>query len=305
MGSPLASVNLNRIVVFVAVVESGSFTAAATRLGMVKTMVSTHIKRLEVEVGANLLVRTTRRIALTDAGEAFYEASRVLIRDAEAAVQAAGEDTTALRGTLRITAPVDYAATILTPLLVRMRETHPELRVELLTGDRLFDLVAEGIDVAIRVGNLSDSRLRAVQVDSYAHWLVATPAWLDGRRPKRPEDVAKLPLVAMSALQRPSTWTFTGAKGATRTIAFESPMSANIALVVKAAVMAGAGMMVMPDFAVADDVAAGRLIRLLPTWQLPGGGIHAVFPASRFMPQRARAFIDLLRDHLAATRLPR
>jgi DNA-binding transcriptional LysR family regulator len=82
-------------------------------------------------------------------------------------------------------------------------------------------------------------------------------------------------------------------------------MSANIALVVKAAVMAGAGMMVMPDFAVADDVAAGRLIRLLPTWQLPGGGIHAVFPASRFMPQRARAFIDLLREHLAATRLPR
>jgi len=302
MGSPLASVNLNRIVVFVAVVESGSFTAAATRLGMVKTMVSTHIKRLEVEVGANLLVRTTRRIALTDAGEAFYEASRILIRDAEAAVQAAGEDTTALRGTLRITAPVDYAATILTPLLVRMRETHPELRVELLTGDRLFDLIAEGIDVAIRVGNLSDSRLRAVRVDSYAHWLVATPAWLDGRRPKRPEDVAKLPLVAMSALQRPSTWTFTGAKGATRTIAFESPMSANIALVVKAAVMAGAGMMVMPDFAVADDVAAGRLIRLLPTWQLPGGGIHAVFPASRFMPQRARAFIDLLREHLAATR---
>lgn len=303
MGSPLASVNLNRIVVFVAVVESGSFTAAAARLGMVKTMVSTHIKRLEAEVGANLLVRTTRRLALTDAGEAFYEASRVLIRDAEAAVQAAGEDTTALRGTLRITAPVDYAATILAPLLVRLRETHPELRVELLTGDRLFDLVAEGIDVAIRVGNLSDSRLRAVQVDSFVHWLVATPAWLGDRRPRRPEDVATWPLVAMSALQRPSTWTFTGARGASRTITFESAMSANIALVVKAAVMAGAGMMMMPDFAVAEDVAAGRLVRLLPTWKLPGGGIHAVFPASRFMPQRARAFIDLLRAHLAATRL--
>ena len=302
MGSALASVNLNRIVVFVAVVESGSFTAAAGHLGMVKTMVSTHIKRLEVEVGANLLIRTTRRIALTDAGEAFYEASRVLIRDAEAAVQAAGEDTTALRGTLRITAPVDYAATILAPLLVRMRETHPELRVELLTGDRLFDLVAEGIDVAIRVGNLSDSRLRAVQVDSFVHWLVATPAWLGNRRLRRPEDVAKLPLVAMSALQRPLTWTFTSAKGVARTITFEPTMSANIALVVKAAAMAGAGMVMMPDFAVADDVAAGRLIRLLPTWRLPGGGIHAVFPASRFMPQRARAFIDLLREHLATTR---
>lgn len=303
MGSPLASVNLNRIVVFVAVVEAGSFTAAATRLGMVKTMVSTHIKRLEAEVGANLLVRTTRRIALTDAGEAFYEASRVLIRDAEAAVQAAGEDTTALRGTLRVTAPVDYAATILAPLLVRMRETHPELRVELLTGDRLFDLVAEGIDVAIRVGNLSDSRLRAVRVDSFVHWLVAAPAWLGDRRPKRPEDVARFPLVAMSALLRPSTWTFTNAKGATRTITFESMISANIALVVKSAVMAGAGVMMMPDFAVADDVAAGRLVRLLPGWQLPGGGIHAVFPASRFMPQRARAFIDLLREYLAAARL--
>jgi DNA-binding transcriptional LysR family regulator len=305
MGSPLASVNLNRIAVFVAVVEAGSFTAAAARLGMVKTMVSTHIKRLEAEVGANLLVRTTRRITLTDAGEAFFEASRLLLRDAEAAVQAAGEDTTTLRGTLRITAPVDYAATILAPLLVRMRETHPELRVELLTGDRLFDLVAEGIDVAIRVGNLADSRLRAVQVDSFVHWLVATPAWLGNRRPRRPEDVATWPLVAMSAVQRPAAWVFTDAKGNARTVTFESMISANIALVVKAAVTAGAGMMMMPDFAVADDVAAGRLVRLLPTWRLPGGGIHAVFPASRFMPQRVRVFIDLLREHLAAARSKR
>ncbi|HEX7815052.1 LysR family transcriptional regulator [Dyella sp.] len=292
----LTSVNLNRIVVFVAVVESGSFTAAATRLGMAKTMVSTHVQRLETELGATLLVRSTRRLALTDAGEAFFAASRDLVRDAEAAVQAASEDVTALRGTLRITAPVDYAANMIAPLVTRMRHEHPQLRVDMLAGDRLFDLVAEGIDVAIRVGNLTDSSLRATRIDSYEHWLVAAPSFLQERkRPRRPEDVADWPYVAMNVLARPSTWTFTRANGDSRTVAFNQVMSANIAVVVKSAVIAGGGITMMPDFAAREDVAAGRLQRLLPSWQLPGGGVHAVYPAARFLPHRARMFIEALR----------
>ena len=296
---PLAAINLNRIVVFVAVVETGSFTAAATRLGMAKTMVSTHVQRLEAELGSHLLLRTTRRLALTDAGDAFYAAGRRLVSEAEAAVQAASDDATALRGNLRITSPVDYAADILTPLLVRLRQTNPALHVELLSGDRVFDLVAEGIDVAIRVGELADSTLRAVRVGRFTHWLVGAPALLQGRRIRQPDDVAALPYVAMNVLRRPSTWTFTREGHASRTITFKQAMSANTGVVLRAAALAGAGISVIPDFAVTTDVAAGRLVRLLPRWQLPGGGIHAVYPSSRFLSRRARVFIDMLREHLA------
>lgn len=301
MSTPLTSVNLNRIVVFVAVVEAGSFTAAAVRLGLAKTMVSTHVQRLEAEVGATLLKRSTRQLALTKAGEAFYEAARTLVDNAEAAVQAANEDSTALRGSLRITAPVDYTAEIIAPLIVRMRHEHPGLRIDLLAGDRVFDLIAEGIDVAVRVGKLADSRLRATQVGSYAYWLVAAPAYLKERKsPRRPEDIADWPYITLSAMPQPTTWTFSRPGSVSRTVAFTSAMTANIAVVVKGLLLAGGGVTVMPDFAVAREVAAGRLVRLLPSWRLPSGGIYAVYPSTRFLPQRARIFIDALRAHLAA-----
>jgi len=300
MGTPLTAVNLNRIVVFVAVVETRSFTAAAARLGLAKTMVSTHVQRLEAEIGATLLKRSTRQLALTKAGETFYEAARTLVDHAEAAVLAANEDSTALRGSLRITAPVDYTAEIIAPLMVHLRHEHPGLRLDLLAGDRVFDLIAEGIDVAVRVGKLADSRLRATQVGSYSYWLVTAPAFLEGRKlPRRPEDVADWPYIALSAMPQPSTWIFSRTGSESRTVAFASAMTANIAVVVRGLLLAGGGISVMPDFAVAKDVAAGRLVRLLPSWRLPGGGIYAVYPASRFLPQRARVFIDALRAHLA------
>jgi len=296
----LGGVNLNRLVVFVSVVEAGSLSAAARRLGLAKTMVSAHVQRLEAEVGASLLLRSTRRQSLTDAGEAFYDAARRIVHDAQEAISAASQDTAEPRGTLRITAPIDYAASVVAPVAVALRRRHPDLKVELTAADRVIDLLKEGIDVAIRAGRLADSSLQATRIGSFSEWLVASPQLFDGAEPPaRPQDLARLPFVALSVLPQPATWTFTSHTGRSRrTLRFEPAVSANTSHAVRSAVLAGGGLAVLPDYAVKADVAAGRLTKMLPQWSLPESGIYAVFPASRHRPRKVRAFLDALRLHI-------
>jgi DNA-binding transcriptional LysR family regulator len=295
----ISSVNLNRLLIFVTVVEAGSLTAAANRLGLTKTMVSTHMQRLESEIGASLLVRTTRRLNLTDAGEAFYEASRRIVSDAETAISAAGHDTEEPRGTLRITAPVDYGATVVAPVAVALQQRYPRLKIELLAGDRFFDLITDGIDVAIRIGRLTDSGHQAVRIGSFEHWLVASPQFLERvGMPRTLDDLKDLPFVALSVLPQPLSWTFKTQGGTEQTVRFNSTFSANTAYAAGITALAGAGLAVLTDFAVAEHVAAGRLVRVLPEWELSDGGIHAVFPAARHRPKKTRVFIDELRNHV-------
>jgi len=297
----LGDVNLNRLAVFAAVVEAGSLSAAARQLGLAKTMVSTHLQRLEAELGVSLLLRTTRRQSLTQAGEDFYQASRRIVRDAQAAITAAGESNAEPRGTLRVTAPIDYAATVVAPVAVALRRRYPALRIELLGGDRVVDLLAEGIDVAVRAGRLADSGLQATRVGSFGEWLVAAPHFFDNVAvPQTPEAVAPLPFIALSALQQPLAWNFigTGSVRRRKALRFEASFWANTADAVRSAALAGGGLAVLPDYAVAADVEAGRLLRLLPDWRLPESGIYAVFPAARHPPRKIRAFIDMLRQHI-------
>jgi DNA-binding transcriptional LysR family regulator len=278
--------------VFTAVVESGSLTAAASRLGVAKAAVSIHLKRLEAELGASLLVRTTRGMHLTEAGETFYGASRQIVRDSEAAVLAVGQGTKELRGTLRVTAPIDYGSSVVAPVLVEMRKRHRSLRVELRAADHLLDLVGEGIDVAIRLGRLADSSLRAIRISTFEEWLVAAPDFIGKRPPATPEEVRRMPFVALSVLPHPQSWKFDGpAKSGSVTIQFEASMTTNTAHAVRSAVIAGGGLGVLPDIVAADDVVAGRLVRLLPKWKLPLGGVYAVFPVARHQPQKVKAFI--------------
>ena len=299
MSTTLAATNLNRFVVFVAVVEMGSLTAAAGRLGMAKTAVSTHMQRLEAEVGASLLIRTTRKLSLTEAGERFYEACRSIVRDAEVAVQVAGQSATELSGTLRITAPVDYGASVVAPVATRLQLKHPALRIELLSGDRRFDLVGEGIDLAIRLGRLADSTLQAVRVATFEQWLIAHPDAVGKAVPTQPSEVAGLPFAVLSVLPHPLTWHFSGSRGVKKIVQFQSTITANTALATRAMALAGCAT-VLPDFVVRADVEAGRLVRLLPKWRLPSGAVHAVYPGSRYRPQKVRAFVAALSEHVAA-----
>jgi DNA-binding transcriptional LysR family regulator len=293
-----SDVNLNRLAVFVAVIEAGSLTAAADRLGIAKTMVSTHMQRLEAEVGASLLVRTTRRVSVTEAGKAFYEASRLILSIADAALQAVEQGGTVLRGTLRVATPVDYGTIVVAPVLVALRQQHPELNIELVSNDRLVNLLAEGIDVAIRVGRLADSSHRAVKIANYSRWLVASPAFVEEwGTPPTLGALAALPYVGMAVLAKLSV-SLENARGRKQTVRFKTGFLADTAPACRAATLAGGGVAALTDFSIGEDVAAGRLVRLLPEWSTAPAGIHALFPSARYPAPKVRVFIDALKAHL-------
>lgn len=300
--SEVSGINLNRLAVFVAVVEEGTFAGAARRLDVAKAMVTTHIQKLEAELRATLLVRTTRSVSLTEAGQTFYEASRVIVEQAEAAIESARSHSGEVTGTLRVTAPMDYAATVVAPVAAALTQAHPSLRIELITADHVLDLVTDRVDVGIRLGWLADSSHQAVKLGSFALWLVASPSLLRaGGLPKSPHDLSGRPMAAFSVLQKPTQWTFAGPQGEAEEVFFDAVFTADSAVALKQVVLSGGGFGVMTDFTVSQDIEAGRLMRVLPQWTLPEGGIYAVFPASTQRALKVRVFVDALRAHVEGT----
>ncbi len=296
----LFDINLNRLVVFVAVVETGSITAAAKRLGLVKTMVSTHIQKLEAEIGSHLLVRTTRRLHLTEAGMLFYDACQKILQDTEAAIALASSNTQQVRGKLRVSVSVDFGASVIAPLAAELIRAHPELRIEIISSDQRVDMVAEGVDVAIRIGRLADSSHKAVLIAHFEEWVVASPKMFAMGLPGRPKELEQHPFVALSVLSNALNWNFVRKGHASESVRFNASISSNTSISVKAAALADAGFIIQPDFLVKDEIAEGRLIRLLPEWALPGGGIYAVFPASVQRSHKVGVFIAALKQYYGA-----
>lgn len=295
-------VNLNRLAVFVAVVEAGSLTAAAARLGLAKAMVSTHIQRLEREVGASLLVRTTRQLRVTESGRAFYDASCRILQAADEALSAVSGASAPVRGTLRVSAPNDYGTLVVAPALVDLRHAYPDLNVELICNDRYVDLIADGIDIAIRLGRLADSNYRAVTIGGFVKWVVASPAFVaKWGKPRSPAALAKWPFVAQSVLPHPLTLELQRADGTgdVKSVRCGSELLVNTADAARAATLSGGGFGLLTDFSIAADVEAGRLVRLLPEWTTAPAGIHVVCPPSGYPSPKVRALIDVFRARLA------
>jgi DNA-binding transcriptional LysR family regulator len=293
-----ADVNLNRLAVFVALVRAGSFTAAAQQLGTTKAMVSQHLAKLEDELGVTLLVRSTRKMSLTDAGERFHEDCARVLADAEAAITRLGECRDTPMGVLRVAAAGDHGPAIVAPALAAFAERYPQVTVELVVGDAMVDLIAERFDLSIRLGWLRDSSLRAAKLASFRQCLVASPAYLAKHgEPATPAELAGHRWIALTILASPTRWTFTDTEGTEHLVQMRSAASANTTLAAHGFVLAGMGMSVLPDYVVADDLAAGRLVPLLAHFHLPEGGVHAVYPG-RQPSVKVRAFIDLLRERL-------
>ena len=287
--------NLNRLAHFVAVVDTGSFTAAAERLGVTKAVVSQHVARLEQEVRTTLLIRTTRRLTPTEAGAAFHRTCTAILQQAEEAVAHLSAATDGPSGTVRVTAPIDYGIAILAPAATRLSRRHPGCHAELLLTDHSLDLVAEKLDLAIRIGWLADSSHQTRRISRFRQLLVGTPDLAERLPLRTPADLAGLPWVSQSTLRNRLRWSFIQAAGGPEvTVAVTPHIVANASPAVRACVLAGAGLSVFPDYLVAADIQAGRLRHLLPDWHLPEGGIHAVFPSARFRTGIVRALVDLL-----------
>ncbi|WPD76450.1 LysR family transcriptional regulator [Dickeya fangzhongdai] len=289
--------HLRRMAYFAAVVETGSFTAAAERLGITKAVVSQQIARLEREFNTALLIRTTRHVQPTEAGYRFYQRCALILHEAGDAFAELAETASEPSGLLRLTAPLDYGISVVVPALADFTRQYPRCKVDMKLSDQPLDLLSDNIELAIRVGWLTELHLQARQIGTFQQWLVAPAAWRERiAHLTSPAAITALPFIANTALRDPLHWVFSrpGADSCPVTVKADLFFSATFA--VREAVRQGAGLSVLPDFAVAEDLARGHVIQVLPDWQLPGGGIHAVFPASRFRPAKVRAFVDLLAE---------
>lgn len=291
----LQPMNLNRLPHFAAVVEAGSFTRAAERLGVSKAVVSHQVAELEREVGATLLVRSTRRVEPTEAGRLFHARCVSILRDVGDALAEVTSAVEQPAGTLRIAAPNDFGAAVLVPVVADFVARYPDCRVELELADQTVDLLSGRLDLAIRVGWLEDSNLQARKVGSFRQLLVASAPFAPRMSEiGDPSDLATLPFVSNMALKHPLDWRFSRAGEADQDVRMTAAISIDTTPAVLAAVLVGGGISVLPDFLVDDLLVSGRLVHALPTWSLPSGGIHAVFPVARYRPAKVRVFLDML-----------
>ena len=289
--------NLRRLTYFVSVVETGSFTAAAERLGITKAVVSQQVARLESEFRTSLLVRTTRRVQPTETGQAFYLRCAMILREAEDAFGELAEASTEPSGMLRLTAPFDYGVGVVVPAIAAYMQRYPACKVNAILSDQTLDIMSGNIELAIRVGWLAETGLQARKIGTFRQLLVASSTMAPQvARLTRPQDITELPFVANTALREHLRWHFSRNEIERQVVNVQASLFLDATLAVREAVCQGAGLSVLPDYAIADDLAAGRLIQVLPQWRLPSGGIHAVFPAARFRPAKVRAFVDLLAD---------
>lgn len=288
-------INLNRLGMFVAVVEAGSFTAAADTLGTTKAVVSFNVKQLEQELGVALLTRSTRRLALTEAGEGFHAACARLLREAEAAVDQARSGQATLSGSLRVTATVDYGNRIVAPALAAFARRHPALRISYQASSAHADLIGDRLDLAIRVGTLADSSYRATPIGHFKLLLVASPALLaEHGAPRTPEALAAMPWLA-NRPGRSAHWRLTDGKGREHALRVAPVAHADTASALLAFAEAGCGVAALPDWLLEEPLARGVVQRVLPSYSLPPQQVFAVYPDTRHVSAKVRRFIDFLR----------
>jgi DNA-binding transcriptional LysR family regulator len=289
---------LGAMTAFKAVADTASFSAAGRRLGRSKTAVSRLVAELEAHLGVRLLQRTTRRVALTEAGQGYYlRASQILqdLADLDGEVRDAHG---ALRGHLRISGPQTFGELYLVPALQVFARREPAVTLELALSDRYVDLIEEGIDVAIRIGELPDSSLVARQVGDMRLVACAAPEFLTRHAPPRtPEDLAAYECILDTNLRQPAVWPFER-DGVRSTVRVNGRFAVNSARAVRELVLNAQGIALLPDFVVRDDLAAGHLHAVLDTYQTQPRGIFAVYPHRRHVARRVRALIDFLSDRL-------
>jgi DNA-binding transcriptional LysR family regulator len=292
-------IDLNRMAVFVAVVEHRSFTAAARALGMTKSTVSQHVRQLETSIGVTLMQRTTRSMSLTEAGQLYYDTASRILREAEHMHSQLQHIKRAPSGVLRVTAPLDFAACALIPLATEFMRRYPRVEVDLVAEGQILDMVERRLDLSIRVGWLGDSSHHATTLGAFDQVACASPAYLARvRPPETPADLAGLEWVSLSALSSPRRWTFRDEHGGEQTVQMSGRAVANDGTAVRAFLLAGAGVSVLPDYQVKDDLHAERLVRVLPAYTLPKGGIFAVVPSRRNAPAKVSEFTRFLKAEL-------
>lgn len=288
---------LQELAVMLAVVDHGSLAAAARRLRRSPPAVTRALAALEARVGARLVERSTRRLAVTDAGRAFAEQARAVLNAYDTAVS--GLAATPFRGLLRVTAPLQFGRQHVAPLVTEFLRAYPDMRLELVLNDRNLDLIEEGIDVAVRVGALSESNLIARRVGEVRRILVASPAYLARRgTPTKPADLAAHDTILGTFRSEPSEWRFGPPKGGF-VVRLSPRLVVNETQARLVAVRAGQGITRVLSYQVSEDLRAGTLTRIMTAWEPPPIAIHLVTPSGRQKLPKVRGFLDYAAAYLS------
>jgi len=280
---------------FARVVETGSFSAVARELGTIQPTVSKQLTALEDHLGVRLLNRTTRQLSTTEAGRKYYDRSRHILDELTDLEGSLTELQNSPTGLLRVNAPVAFGQLYMLPLVFRFRRLFPGLAIDLTLNDRYVDLVQEGIDVAIRFGELADSQVVARNIGRVTRVCLASPAYLRARGvPKTPNDLLSHNCITYNYLFT-NEWQF-GGPGGSMTLRVAGDFRANSALTIRTAALEGIGIAHMPSVFVQQDLDNGSLVRVLADFAAPPVEIHALYPSARFLSSKVRLFLDFVRD---------
>ena len=276
------------------VVEMGSFTAAADALGISHTIVSRQVRQLEEHLGAQLLNRTTRRFALTDAGREYYESTREVLDLLDEADRNVGHHQAEPTGTLRINAPMAFGTIEVAQWLPGFMAKYPGVQVDLVCNDRMVDLIEDGFDVALRLArDLPDSTLVARRLATSKVVLAASPGYLQAHgAPTVPQDLTQHNCLVYTAATRASEWTLVGADGAEQAVAVRGTLQANTNVALRAAAVAGVGIANAAAFIVREELERGALVEVLPGYTPNPRELYALYPQNRHLSPKVRAFVD-------------
>ncbi len=282
---------------FIAVVDAGSFTAAADRLDSAKSAVSRRVSALEERLGVQLLHRTTRVLNLTETGRSFYEHGTRILADLEEAEAAVQQEHGELRGTLRFALPLSFGVRHMCGPIATFCKQHPNVRFDLDLNDRRVDLIEDNFDVALRIGHLRDSSLIARRLFDVRAVVCASPHYLNVHGiPKSPDDLVEHQCLVYSNIPDPETWNYEDRNGNKGVVKVKRAMTASSGDFLCNAAAHGQGVVIQPTFIAAQAIRAGNLVPVLTDYSFPISPAYAVYPPTRHLSYRVRAFIDFLVD---------
>ena len=287
---------------FVAVVEAGSFTAAAARLDTAKSAVSRRVSALEERLGVQLLRRTTRRLSLTDSGQSFYERSARILADLDEAESALAQEHGELHGTLKVALPLSFGLRHMCKPVAEFSRRHPRVEFDLDFNDRRVDLVEEGADLAIRIGHLADSSLIAKRLFEVRTVVCGSRAYFDEHgTPQTPEDLLDHKCLVYGNLADPTKWVCRDRDGQAHKVNVKAAMTATSGDFLSAAAIQGLGIAMQPTFIAGEAISRGELVAVLTDYEWPVSPAWAVYPPTRHLSYRVREFIDFLAEYFAGT----
>ncbi len=287
---------------FVAVVEAGSFTAAAERLGLAKSAVSRRVSTLEDRLGVQLLRRTTRRLNLTESGRSFYARSARILADLDEAESAVAQQHGELRGTLRVALPLSFGIRHMVRPIAEFSRQHPHVTFDLDLNDRRIDLLEEGADLAVRIGRLADSSLIAKRLFDARTVVCGAPAYFEKHgMPRTIQDLEARHCLVYANLSEPTKWVCRDKDGVAHRIDVTPAMSASSGDFLCAAAAEGLGIAMQPTFIAGEAIGRGDLVPILTDYDWPVTPAYAIYPPTRHLSYRVRAFIDFLAEYFAGT----